>query len=308
VSTNLDESVQRRELDLALRQSELNKRERELGQTIEAVETQRQRLEEVRTEYETRLESLTKRSGELDVEWARVREEEARVVARALELGAAPGAPRAEPATVNVEYETALDERSRELDAEWARLHEEEARLEARSLELEAAAAAPEPGPDSREYETRLEALDERSRELEAEWARLHEEAARLEARSLELEAAAAPPAEQTPAPIILEYQTRLEALDERSRELEAESARLRAEEARLAARSMELDAAAAASRAEPAPVSMAPQPEREPVGAEPLPEPVAVAVAIEEPAPRAARSLIDDWWAKALGAPLEAA
>ena len=199
MSTNLDESVQRRELDLALRQSELNKRERELGQTIEAVETQRQRLEEVRTEYETR-----------------------------------------------------------------------------------------------------LEALDERSRELDAEWMRLREEAARLDVRSQELDAAAAPPAEQTPAPIILEYQTRLEALNERSRELDLEWTRLREEEARLEARSSELDAAAAASRAEPAPIGLSPHPEPEPVGVEP--EPVAASAAAEVPSPRGPRSLIDDWWAKALG------
>ena len=107
-STNLQHSIEERELDLALREAELNRREsalrraevsrasleegpgarassvnedelaerlaalerreRELEQTIEAVESQRLRLEEVRAEYESRRDGLTDRAREVEAE------------------------------------------------------------------------------------------------------------------------------------------------------------------------------------------------------------------------------------------------
>jgi chromosome segregation ATPase len=77
------------------------------------------------------------------------------------------------------------------------------------------------------------------------------------------------------------EYESRREALKERSRELEAERDRLRAEQARLVTASMELDdrERAAAARAH----------------------------ALDPPAP-VSKPADADWWAKQLGAPLEAA
>ena len=133
MSTNLRPSIEERELDLALREAELNRREsalrraemertpppvpernelddelierlaaverreRELGQTVEAVEAQRQRLEEVRAEYEERRDALTQRARELEAERAKLREEQARLVTKSIELDEVTAALRAEP-------------------------------------------------------------------------------------------------------------------------------------------------------------------------------------------------------------------
>ena len=92
------------------------------------------------------------------------------------------------------------------------------------------------------------------------------------------------------------EYEARRDSLTQRARELEAERAQLREEQARLVTRTMELEEVTAALRAEPKlpPVSPAPQPKP-------------AADAFKDPAPHPG-SPIDEWWAKQLGKPLEAA
>jgi chromosome segregation ATPase len=123
---NLQQPIEERELGLAMREAELNRREsalrraeearaddegesdarassvlqgeleariaaaaareRELEQTIGAVESQRARLEAVRAEYESRREALKERSLEVEAERDRLRAEQARLVTASMEL------------------------------------------------------------------------------------------------------------------------------------------------------------------------------------------------------------------------------
>lgn len=72
------------ELDLAARVAGVERRERELARTVEAVEAQRQRLEDVRVEYETRRDALSQRTREVEAELTRLREEQARLASAAI--------------------------------------------------------------------------------------------------------------------------------------------------------------------------------------------------------------------------------
>jgi chromosome segregation ATPase len=101
-----------RELQLLVREAELDRREaalrddaeqrdRALERALEAVETQRTRLAEVRAEYEARRETLTARTREVEAERDRLRNERARLIGTNIELedraragaGVAPLAP-----------------------------------------------------------------------------------------------------------------------------------------------------------------------------------------------------------------------
>jgi chromosome segregation ATPase len=124
--TNLRQPIEERELELALREAELNRREstlrraaearldeeggpgaptssaleaeleariaaasareRELERTIEAVEAQRDRLDAVRAEYESRRDALKGRTDEVEAERDRLRADQARLVTASLEL------------------------------------------------------------------------------------------------------------------------------------------------------------------------------------------------------------------------------
>jgi chromosome segregation ATPase len=124
--TNLQQSIEERELDVALREAELNRREsalgraevaranegdgpaarassmsedelvarlvalerreRELDQAVEAVDSQRKRLESVRAEYESRRDALTERAREVEAERNRLRVEQARLVTESFAL------------------------------------------------------------------------------------------------------------------------------------------------------------------------------------------------------------------------------
>jgi chromosome segregation ATPase len=130
----------------------------------------------------------------------------------------------------------------------------------------------------------RLAALERRERELQ-------QTVAAVESQRLRLEE------------VRTEYESRRDALTERAREVEAERNRLRDEQARLVSESLALEER---ERAVP--------PVEAEVPAEAASEvPVAKAAratsdAFGDPKPAPPRSRIDEWWAKQLGSPLEAA
>jgi chromosome segregation ATPase len=92
--------------ELEARLAEVEQRERELGVAVEAVESQRRRLESVRAEYESRREALAQRTREVEIERGRLRDEQAQLICASLELevreqavalGARPSASVPEP-------------------------------------------------------------------------------------------------------------------------------------------------------------------------------------------------------------------
>jgi peptidoglycan hydrolase CwlO-like protein len=66
------------------RSAALDRRDRELERVLEAVETQRARLDEVVAEYESRRETLKLRTHEVEAERDRLRQEQARLVAASM--------------------------------------------------------------------------------------------------------------------------------------------------------------------------------------------------------------------------------
>jgi chromosome segregation ATPase len=66
------------------RSAALDRRDRELERVLEAVETQRVRLDEVVAEYESRRETLKLRTREVEAERDRLRQEQARLVAASM--------------------------------------------------------------------------------------------------------------------------------------------------------------------------------------------------------------------------------
>jgi chromosome segregation ATPase len=94
------------EAELTERIAMLERREKELLRTVEAVEAQRQRLEDVRADYEERRDALAARAKEVEAERDRLREQQARLVSASIELqtsqaeaavAAAVAAARAKP-------------------------------------------------------------------------------------------------------------------------------------------------------------------------------------------------------------------
>jgi hypothetical protein len=74
------------EAALEARLHEVERRERELQMTVEAVEAQRALLESVQHEYEQRLNGLGDRKREVETERNRLRDEQAQLVCASLEL------------------------------------------------------------------------------------------------------------------------------------------------------------------------------------------------------------------------------
>lgn len=74
------------EAALEARLAEVELRDRELQGAVEAVESQRARLEEVRQEYESRLDALIVRTREVELERNRLRDEQAQLVCASLAL------------------------------------------------------------------------------------------------------------------------------------------------------------------------------------------------------------------------------
>lgn len=74
------------EAALEARLHEVERRERELQMTVEAVEAQRALLESVQNEYEQRLNGLGDRTREVETERIRLRDEQAQLVCASLEL------------------------------------------------------------------------------------------------------------------------------------------------------------------------------------------------------------------------------
>jgi hypothetical protein len=74
------------EAALEARLHEVERRERELQMTVEAVEAQRALLESVQNEYEQRLNGLGDRTREVETERNRLRDEQAQLVCASLEL------------------------------------------------------------------------------------------------------------------------------------------------------------------------------------------------------------------------------
>jgi hypothetical protein len=74
------------EAALEARLHEVERRERELQMTVEAVEAQRALLESVQHEYEQRLNGLGDRTREVETERNRLRDEQAQLVCASLEL------------------------------------------------------------------------------------------------------------------------------------------------------------------------------------------------------------------------------
>lgn len=97
-----EEAVRRAEElreDDEVRISLLARREREVEQLHEALEAQRARLDEVRSEYEARRDTMRRRSVELEAERDKLRERNARELAVELEnLQLTGDAPSAQPA------------------------------------------------------------------------------------------------------------------------------------------------------------------------------------------------------------------
>jgi chromosome segregation ATPase len=150
--TNVRQPIEERELDLALREAELNRREstlrraeearadeepapgvrssaleaeleariksaeareRELERTIGAVEAQRDRLDAVRGEYESRREALMVRTQEVEAERDRLRTEQARLVTASMELD------DRERAAAALEQTVAVPQKPKPTDADW---------------------------------------------------------------------------------------------------------------------------------------------------------------------------------------------
>ena len=90
------------EAALEARLLEVERRERELQMTLEAVDAQRARLEEVRHEYEARRDALGERTREVEAERNRLRDEQAQLVCASLELEDAgrPAEPGTRPAAL----------------------------------------------------------------------------------------------------------------------------------------------------------------------------------------------------------------
>jgi chromosome segregation ATPase len=102
-SQALASSKLQEELEAAL--SEVDRRDRELEQAVDAVEAQRARLESVRAEYEERRDALVARTREVEAERNRLREERAQLVCASLDLedrerSAGLGVPPAAPASI----------------------------------------------------------------------------------------------------------------------------------------------------------------------------------------------------------------
>jgi peptidoglycan hydrolase CwlO-like protein len=72
--------------ELEARLAEVERRERDLAAAVQAVESQRERLEAVRAEYESRREALAERTREVANERTRLRDEQAKLVCASLEL------------------------------------------------------------------------------------------------------------------------------------------------------------------------------------------------------------------------------
>jgi len=79
-------SLAEREQALALREAELARREREVELSRDALDTQRERLDAVRFEYEARRDGITARARELDAERDRLRDRSAQLVATGIAI------------------------------------------------------------------------------------------------------------------------------------------------------------------------------------------------------------------------------
>jgi len=189
-----------------------------------------------------------------------------------------------------------------------AELNRREAAFRRAEKEAEAAAhaalpvmpAVPEPRPISpydleleKQLAQRLVSVERRERELEQVVEAVEAQRQRLEE-------------------IQREYEERRAVLSQRTREVEAERALLAEEHAKLAAAAIE---AAPVSAPAPAPAqpAAAPPAVEAPVVAEANADDLAIKPAMDalvDPAPAVPGrpSTIDDWWAKQLGSPLEAA
>jgi chromosome segregation ATPase len=181
-----------------------------------------------------------------------------------------------------------IEERELDLALREAELNRRESALR----RAEVARANVEEGPGARassvnedELVERLAALERRERELE-------QTVAAVESQRLRLEEVRA------------EYESRRDGLTARARELEAERNRLRDEQARLLAESLALE-----ERERGLPVIGAEAP-AEPEAEAPVTQAATkvAADAFKDPEPAPPRSRIDEWWAKQLGSPLEAA
>ena len=120
---------------LEARLAEVDRREREMQMALEAVGAQRERLEEVRGEYELRRDALAARTREVERERNRLRDEQAQLVCASLELeeaeqsvavtvrSAAPASVRAvehepEPVAAPVQ-ENPVPENQERSDVDW---------------------------------------------------------------------------------------------------------------------------------------------------------------------------------------------
>jgi chromosome segregation ATPase len=74
------------EAELAHRLAEVERREREVALEREALQAQRERLDAVRLEYESRREAIAARARELDSDRERLRNDRAQLVAEELEI------------------------------------------------------------------------------------------------------------------------------------------------------------------------------------------------------------------------------
>jgi len=72
--------------ELARREAEVERREREVELSRDALDAQRARLDAVRSEYESRRETIATRARELDAERERLRDRSAALVATGLEI------------------------------------------------------------------------------------------------------------------------------------------------------------------------------------------------------------------------------
>jgi chromosome segregation ATPase len=178
-----------------------------------------------------------------------------------------------------------IEERELDLALREAELNRREAAI--RRGEEDMAAARP-PAPRAltpydveleRELASRLASVEKRERELEQVVEAVEAQRKRLEE-------------------VQREYEERRTALTQRARELEQESMRLKEDRARVAEEALTLAQQ---------PRTVVPPVMKDDVETEPLIKPAVDALL--DPAPKVPGPLtIDDWWAKQLGSPLEAA
>ena len=105
--------------DVEEREAALRRRERDLEALLGAVDAQRERLESVRAEYESRRVALAERTREVEAERDRLREERARQVTASFELDERERAAAALVVAAAAAGESPIEAPTPAPDAEW---------------------------------------------------------------------------------------------------------------------------------------------------------------------------------------------